>query len=192
MTSPPDSFAAAFDAIEIDPARAPSSAAIDAALAMFAPPDEPGFYLLDDAGGRFVVDREWGLVSLKDAATLAAELGAEHAVLLKVVEPSGDIYELALRLRLSGLVPQVVGNEFPLGDDHAEDAGALDIVLPAVAWGAFAGFAGARTGAFICNEEAPFGIVAAPSCPSGVTGACVLELGAAPPRAAPAHAAWAI
>lgn len=191
MTSPPDSFAAAFDAIDIDPACAPSSAAIDAAMAMCAPPDEPGFYLLDDADGRFVVDREWGLVSLKDEATLASERGAVHAVLLKVVEPSGEVYELALRLRISGLVPQVVGDELPLGDEMAEE-GHVEAELPAVSWGAFAGFSGARASALVSSETAPFGFAAAPASLGGVTGACVLELGAPPQRAAPAHAAWVI
>ncbi len=40
---------------------------------------EPGFYLLDDCGGRFVVDRDFGLVSLKDASLLEARARGDHA-----------------------------------------------------------------------------------------------------------------
>ncbi len=75
-----------------------------------------GFYLIDDAGGRFVVDRELGIVSIADDALLTREHGSVHAARLRVIEPSGASYELDLKLRLTGRVPQVVG---------AEDFGAI-------------------------------------------------------------------
>jgi hypothetical protein len=119
--SPSDAFCSAFDSIEVDPARAPSRLAIERAMEFCAPApraSEPGFYLLDDAGGRFVIDRDWGLVSLKDAAVLAREPGAVHGARLHVVEPSGASYQLNLKLRLTGLIPQMLGgeeNDFLLG-----------------------------------------------------------------------------
>lgn len=111
MVTPTDPFAQRFDSIEIDPARAPSQAAIDHALSMCAVDEEPGFYLVNDAGGRFIVDREMGVVALKDEALLTREHGAIYDARLRVVEPSGATYELELKLRLTGAVPQVVGAE---------------------------------------------------------------------------------
>jgi hypothetical protein len=117
MNSPHDPFSARFDAIDIDPARTPSAAAIDHALALCAPaaaaPDSssPGFFLIDDAGGRFEVDRDMGVVTVKDEALLTREPGAVHAVHLRVVEQSGLTYDLHMQLRLTGRVPQMVGAE---------------------------------------------------------------------------------
>ncbi|MBL8547740.1 MAG: hypothetical protein JNL81_14830 [Hyphomonadaceae bacterium] len=115
MVPPLDPFAQAFDSIEIDPARTPSPAAIDHANALFAhePPQsaEPGFYLLDNANGRFVVDRQMGVVTLADESLLRSERNTIHAVTLRVIEPSGVSYELEMRLRISGRVPQMIGAE---------------------------------------------------------------------------------
>lgn len=72
---------------------------------------EPGFHLIDDAQGRFVVDRQWGIVSLANDDTLVRETGSVHAVRLRVIETSGASYELSMQLRLTGRVPQMVGAE---------------------------------------------------------------------------------
>jgi hypothetical protein len=124
MIPPSDPFAQNFDSIEIDPTRAPAREAIESAMARLAPQDElltasaaapefvdPGFYLLEDAGGRFVVDRDMGVVSLADEALLQRERGAVHAIRMRVVEPSGSSYELDMQLRVTGRVPQMVGAE---------------------------------------------------------------------------------
>jgi hypothetical protein len=124
MIPPPDPFAQQFDSIEIDPARAPSQTAIESAMALSSPhedmltasaaaPDivQPGFSLLDDAGGRFVVDRDMGVVTFADETQLNSERGDVHAVRLRVVEPSGSTYELDMQLRITGRVPQMVGAE---------------------------------------------------------------------------------
>jgi hypothetical protein len=115
MSSSHDPFSALFDALDVDLVRAPS--ALDHALAIAAPsaaaPDfaTPGFYLLDDVGGRFDVDREFGVITLKDEGILATERGAIHSVRLRVIEQSGASYDMDIRLRLTGRVPQMVGAE---------------------------------------------------------------------------------
>lgn len=115
--SSPDPFSARFDAIEIDPARAPSQAVLDHAFAIAAPtaavPDftTPGFYLIDDAQGRFEIEREFGVISLKDESILAREHGAVHTARVRVIEPSGASYDMDMQLRLTGRVPQMVGAE---------------------------------------------------------------------------------
>ena len=115
MSSSHDPFSALFDAIDVDIERSPS--ALDHALAIAAPtaaaPDftAPGFYLLDDVGGRFDVDREFGVITLKDESILATEHGAIHSVRLRVIEQSGASYDMDMRLRLTGRVPQMVGAE---------------------------------------------------------------------------------
>lgn len=72
---------------------------------------EPGFYLLDDASGRFVVDRETGVVSVASDDMLARERGVVHPIRLRVIEASGAKYELDMQLRVTGRVPQMVGAE---------------------------------------------------------------------------------
>jgi hypothetical protein len=128
MSLPTAPFEDSFDAIEIS-ASAPSREAIERALAMCATAHRetaPGFYLLDDAGGRFIIDRISGIISLKDEALLARGLGELHTARLKVIEPSGACYELELRLRVTGLVPQVHGYE----RDAALMAGDLQADIP--------------------------------------------------------------
>jgi hypothetical protein len=116
MSSSHDPFSALFDAIDVDIERAPTRAAFDHALEIAAPsaaPDfaAPGFYLLDDIGGHFEVDREFGVITLKDESILATEHGAVHSVRLRVIEQSGASYDMDMRLRLTGRVPQMVGAE---------------------------------------------------------------------------------
>jgi hypothetical protein len=117
MSSSHDPFSALFDALGVEPDRAPAQTAFDHALAIAAPtaaaPDftSPGFYLLDDVGGRFEVDRDFGVITLKDDSILATEHGAVHSVRLRVIEQSGASYDMDMRLRLTGRVPQMVGAE---------------------------------------------------------------------------------
>lgn len=116
MMSSSDPFSASFDSIDLS-GKAPSKEAIDHAFGVCAPsaaaPEfaEPGFYLIDDARGRFVVDRDMGVVSVKDEATFVQEQGSVHGVTLRVVERSGESYELAMQLRVTGMIPQMVGAE---------------------------------------------------------------------------------
>ena len=116
--------------------------------------EEPGFYLVDDAGGRFSVDRQWGIVSVANDDVLAREPGSVHRVTLRVIEQSGARYELPMQLRLTGRVPQMVGaDEFAmlasmadgLADQIASNA-AAPIAMPSapvpaphtIAWSQFA------------------------------------------------------
>ena len=179
-----DSFAAAFDTIEIDRSSAPSPAAIEAAMAMCAPSDQPGFYLLDDCGGRFVVDREWGLISLHDEALLERERGRIHGVRLRVVEPSGTAYELALRLRISGRVPQIVSEE--------DNQPTPTPNLPAFAWVDYAATLGGCSLSLDGGENACFGILSAPirGLPEFESGDLRLPSDLPTPAAANAH--WTV
>jgi hypothetical protein len=105
-----DSFASKFDSIEIDRARAPAPEVIGRAVCLAAE-NQSGFYLVDDANGRFVVGRESGVVSLSDPSWLEREPGAVHVARLSVVERSGARYDIALPLRLTGIVPLMEGAE---------------------------------------------------------------------------------
>ena len=72
---------------------------------------EPGFHLIDDVEGRFVVDQQWGIISLANDDVLAREAGNVHGVRLRVIESSGASYELSMQLRITGRVPQMLGAE---------------------------------------------------------------------------------
>ncbi|QGZ97088.1 hypothetical protein [Terricaulis silvestris] len=140
MSSSHDPFSALFDALDVDLVRAPD--ALDHALAIAAPtaaaPDltSSGFYLIDDVGGRFEVDREFGVITLKDESILATEHGAIHSVRLRVIEQSGARYDMDMRLRLTGRVPQMVGaedNAFLVGLASGETHQAAPVAPQAVA-----------------------------------------------------------
>lgn len=121
MIPPLDPFAQTFDSIEVDPARAPPREAIEHAMAQVAPQEAPGFYLLNDANGRFVVDRDMGVVTLADDSILQSERNSVHPARLRVIEPSGASYELDMQLRITGRVPQMLG-----ADEFAAIAGLTD------------------------------------------------------------------
>lgn len=111
MTIPPlDSFTQSSDSA--DPAAAPMREAIENTTTHAAPrKEQPGFYLLNDANGRFAIDREIGVVTLADESLLQSERNSVHGVRLRVVEPSGTTYELDMQLRITGRVPQMLGAE---------------------------------------------------------------------------------
>ena len=150
MTPPLDPFAKRFDSIEIE--RAPSAAAIESAFAAIAPtaaaPEDgqPGFFLLDDANGRFIVDREMGVVMLRDETLLTRAHGAVYPARLRVVEPSGASYDLDLKLRLTGRVPQVLGTEdFGFGAERVTVETLKQPPATVVPWTEFAAARGLQT-----------------------------------------------
>jgi hypothetical protein len=196
MIPPLDPFAQSFDSIEID--RAPSPAAIESAFASIAPtaaaPDDgqPGYFLMDDAGGRFTVDRETGVVMLRDETLLTREHGAVYPARLRVVEPSGASYDLDLQLRITGRVPQVVGAEdFCLGGGETVATPApVQIAAPRVVWTKFAPVLGAQAKPAL-NAVGVYGALLATTLPAAnVTGAIALAETA--PAPAHQHAAWSL
>ena len=86
-------------------------------------PDEapPAFALIDDAGGRFVIDAQSGVVSVAHEDIVARERDAIHSARLRIVEPSGARYEIAMRLKITGLVPRMAGDDF-FADAEADSA----------------------------------------------------------------------
>jgi hypothetical protein len=196
MIPPLDPFAQSFDSIEID--RAPSPAAIESAFASIAPtaaaPDDgqPGYFLMNDAGGRFTVDREMGVVMLRDETLLTREHGAVYPARLRVVELSGASYDLDLQLRITGRVPQVVGAE-DLGLGGGEALLALASVqapAPQVAWTDFAPALGAQTKPSLTATGA-YGALLGMTLPASNARATI-ALSDTIPTPAPAHAAWSL
>lgn len=138
--------------------------------------DAPGFYLLDDAGGRFVVDRDWGVISLKDESLLAREQGQIHVARLRVVEPSGETYELDLKLRITGLVPQMLSDG--AFDEDADESDESEFRVPRIHWTRYVAVAGLYTPAALPDEDAPYGAmlrVHMPSVAAGFAGLTLIE-----------------
>ncbi len=130
MIPPLDPFAQEILSIEIDPSRAPEHANAHISPYLPQPEASPGFYLLDDANGRFVIDHDMGVVKLANEDILRSERNSVHGVKLRVIEPSGLSYELEMQLRISGRVPQMIG-----ADEFAAIAGLTDetiLVAPRV------------------------------------------------------------
>lgn len=201
MIPPLDPFAQKFDSIEVS---AGASSAYEQALAMSAPSaaapefETPGFYLLNDAGGRFTVDRDLGVVSLRDEALLANEHGAVHDVRLRVVENSGASYELAMQLRVTGLVPQMVGKEdftfaaAPVPRPAQEQP--PEPVRTHVAWATFTAThdsGGAPSSLSSCGA-APYGALLCAPTPSVTIQSATLALGQTPLPPASKDAVWSI
>lgn len=183
--APLDPFAEAFDSI---PLRTASGEGVLGAPTAWERGDEftprretPGHYLIDDAGGRFRIDRASGLISLKDAALLDHEPDAIHAVRLRVVEPSGQAYEMRLRLQITGPTPLVCGYS-----GFGGDAGAR------TPWRDFAAYAAApaeRSGA-PC-PRARYGQALAEAPLAGFDGEAALTLRQLPPLAM-TQSAWSL
>ena len=134
---------------------------------------KPGFYLLNDADGRFVVDPDTGVVMLADEDILKTERGAIHCAQLRVVENSGYSYTLDLELRLTGRVPQMAGSEdllagfgieceaMTLTEHDYDDASAdgdhdEEPVVRIVSWAGFTATKG-YIKPLLGSEHAPFG-----------------------------------
>ena len=199
MMTSDDSSAPELDSIE--PKSAPTPAASDEAAASEAPtaaaPNtnrQPGFYLLNDADGRFVVDREIGVISVSDDVIVEAERDAVHSVRMHVVEASGASYEIDMPLRITGRVPQLVGAEaFAFTAEAAPAPSVRPLARPAVPWWSFAAVSGLGAPATIGgDEDAPYGAVLQASLPATEIDFIPLILADEPPPPAPMHAAWAI
>lgn len=202
MNTPRDPFSDAFDSIQIDPAKAPSAEAFDRAMAHYAPMassaaaperEAPGFYLIDDADGRFVVDRDTGVVSLRDESILDFEMGEIHAARLRVVESTGHIYTLDLSLRLTGRVPQMAGSEDLLAgfgiecealtvtqhdtcyDDDEDEHESADGAVRIVSWAGFTATKG-YIKPMLGSEHAPFGTLIELWIPSAGAGFASLTM----------------
>ncbi len=80
------------------------------AFAGLAEPSEaalaPAFALADDCGGRFIVDPDTGFISVASDEIVARDHGRTFAPRLRVHETNGDVYELSVRLTITGIVPQ--------------------------------------------------------------------------------------
>jgi hypothetical protein len=194
MIPPLDPFVRSFDSIEIE--RAPSPAAIESAFAALAPtaaiPEDgqPGFFLLDDANGRFIVDREMGVVMLRDETLLTREHGAVYPARLRVVEQSGASYDLDLKLRLTGRVPQVLGAEdFGLCEDGPPQHAPAS-PPPLVAWSVFSPVRGGQALSALHTQGAYGALLSAPL--PAIDERVVIVFSEAAPLHAPAHAAWSI
>ena len=196
MTSPPDPFAAFFDSVELDPSAKPTPETIERAIGFCGSPqpgaETPGFYLLDDADGRFRVDRLVGVISLSDDAILERERGAVHLARLLVIEQSGERYELDLKLRLSGRVPQLVSQEDALSEpsvivEHDNE----DVMsVPRIHWTRYVAVAGLYTPASLAESDVPFGAMLSVHLPGVAAGFAGLTLIEDLPRPAARGAIW--
>ena len=238
MISSLDSFVLSFDSIKVGPNAPETTAGEAAALGedYFADPpgaaapllfghedlphaEAPGFYLLDDASGRFAIDRETGVISVAHDHLLASEAGAIHPVHIKVIEGSGASYEQHFSLRITGRVPQLAGHEddalgalaaAPLLDlissvEPAPEATATiketpaprvsaPAPAPAHAWTLFSAAAAPQeTFQHLGSEGSAFGtLLEAPGFSDASLEPGQLTLNATPPRPADADAVWLI
>jgi len=152
--------------------------------------DAPGFYLLDDCDGRFEIDRDWGVISLKDESVLKREHGLVHVARIRVVEQSGEAYELDLKLRMSGRVPQLVSDGAFEDDDEEGDTPQMN--APRIHWTRYVAVAGLYTPASLPDNDAPYGAMLRVHMPSVAVGFAGLTLIEDLPSPAPRDAIWAI
>ncbi len=204
-----DDFASRFDSISVENAGAFAEKPVgDDPLA-------PGYTLLDDAGGRFAIERETGIISVLHDDTLLTDAGRTFAVTLRCVERSGITYAQTFQVRVTGRVPQIVGdgaNEAlstlasgPLWDDApivparrrvAMAFGGAKAEAPEPTrverseWATFAVFRAHAARQPLDNDGA-FGALVAAQLPS-VNVNATLALGAELPAPAPAHMSWAV
>jgi hypothetical protein len=154
--------------------------------------DAPGFYLIDDAHGRFVVDPAFGFISLRDEATLESERGQVFVARLRVVEPSGEEYTLDMRLKITGRVPQMLGPEEDALPDPRAEAAPMRAPLTPAAWTCFSAWRGEALAEPMADEDAAFGVLIAPPPQIRALDRATLTLAETPPPPAPRAASWAL
>ena len=221
MNSQFDHFAASFNSIRLDDKTPPVLPEAPLAFGEYhaesapAPETEtpaqrpfqltgeaPGFYLLDDANGRFTIDRDTGIVSLQHDNLLTLEAGAIHPVHIRCVEFSGNSYELKFRLRMTGRVPQIAGAEendmlagiaaAPLLDLMTPEEKVVAPEPPPIGWLEFTAFTAGRGKAPLYGETARFGTLLTPTYPAVYLEASTLVLGAALPAPSSIVAEWGL
>lgn len=189
--SSPDPFSARFDSIVVKSTNAPSVEAIDSALAAVT---AGGFELLDNAGGRFAIDPQLGIISVANDAVLARDAGQIHSVRMRVTEPSGARYEMDMALKITGRVPQMIGAEdfgaiATLAADVAP-APPVEVTLPPTPFVRYAATQLSGAAAKLGSERAVYGTLLGADL-SRSTGARIeLRLRDTPPAPARANAAW--
>lgn len=133
-----------------------------------------------------MVDREMGVVMLRDETLLTREHGAVYPARLRVVEVSGASYDLDLKLRLTGRVPQMLGAEdFGFG---AAASTAIALPAPSVAWSAFAVVHGVQAKPEL-DARGAYGALLSPTLPP-TKERIAITFGDTLPAPAPAHAIW--
>lgn len=202
MGQPLDPFASSFDSI--DPDRGVySRAAFDhtfeqASQRAAVRKSEPGFYLLDDADGRFTVDRHMGVISIASDALLDAEYNAVHEVRLHVVEQSGASYDLPMKLRVTGRIPSMVGAEdldlfagLP-GFEAPSAPPRAETPAPHIGWTSYSVVSGQIGKAPLRIEGAPFAAALEPMPAPEAPGPYRLHLFTPLPQVSALGAAWSL
>ncbi len=64
--------------------------------------------LIDDAGGRFTIDAESGVIRLAQPSLALFSAGEIHAVRVRSVDAFGGAYESTFHLRITATIPDVV------------------------------------------------------------------------------------
>ncbi|MBI1186390.1 MAG: hypothetical protein GC206_03535 [Alphaproteobacteria bacterium] len=147
------------------------------------------YALLDDAGGRFRIDPDSGVVRLSDALLLREEYGRVHSVRIRA--PGG--YEAAFDLRIAAPLPEAVdanGEALFAGPDALTEPAP---VSPAYDWSTIAAALGALRARTAPSAHAPFGaaLVVAPETLAALDGApAPLSLDAPLPSLAGEDAIW--
>jgi hypothetical protein len=195
MNQPLDPFAQHFDALNPSPlAGSVFEDAFNAASLPEPSQDGPGFFLIDDAGGRFAIERETGIITLAHDDILARESGAVFGARVRVQEPSGETYELQLRLRIDGHVPQIAENEPASTLAIAPTAQAASAPPaprgPALDWDVFSASAH-QARAPLGLEDEPFGALIPQVLRAAYAGA-LSPLDAKVPNPAPHSARWSL
>jgi hypothetical protein len=150
--------------------------------------------LIDDAGGRFVIDPETGVISLANPGAARSEFGHIHRVRVRSLDLVGGAYEASFHLRVGSPLPEVVmpDGADPLGGDPLAFALAPPPAAPMRAWCEIAAAVGAVRPRSTAREEAPFGAALGADCAAypAMRATAALHLDTPPPAPAPRDARW--
>lgn len=103
-----------------------------------------GFSLIDDCGGRFVIDPVTGFISVTDEDIVVRDHGRTFEARMRVIEKSGGTYDMPVRLVITGIVPRMAGGEsfgaFSL-EDTPTPPSSEPLPFSEARWNTFAAFA---------------------------------------------------
>lgn len=198
MSQPLDPFTLAFGANDPDQGSAANVIPFTQAARSTPNKPEPGFKLLDDADGRFVVDRLMGVVSLARATLLETERDTVHEIRLHVIEASGAAYEMTLKLRITGMVPSMVGAEdvdfsgAQSSQAHMQMLETCETPAPQIGWTSYSAARCEVDKAPLDIEDAPFAAALAPLPTPAAPGPFRLHLFTPLPAVSAPDADWSL
>jgi VCBS repeat-containing protein len=104
--------------------------AVAVATAVLTTPEAVTFSLVNNAGGRFVINPNTGAITVTPGASLNYEAATSHDIVVRITRASGAFYQETFTINLNDVNERPVVVAIPANVTFAEDTGAISFTLP--------------------------------------------------------------